>query len=263
MSDFQRIQNQFAAAIRDPAQPQLPGIAPERMAVYQELFFNNVLNFVSSAFPVLTSLYNESQWHTKTRLFFQSSNLHSPYFLDIAESFLNWLQQQQLAPEDPPFLLELAHYEWIELYLATAHRQLDLPLLAQIETPPATQTVTPPEMPITTSQLAVDELALLLCYQYPVSQISSKFRPAQPAAAPSLLLVYRDLAEEIKFIALNQLSASLLQLLIHTPGARLAELTTSLQTLAPQLTKQQIGDGALQLLQELAKKGVIRAFQAA
>ncbi|RVU40511.1 DUF2063 domain-containing protein [Rheinheimera riviphila] len=250
MSDFQQIQSQFAAAIRDPAQPLLPGVSPERMAVYQELFFNNVLNFVSSAFPVLSTLYREPQWHAKTRLFFQSSNLHSPYFLDIAESFLNWLQQQQLAPEDPPFLLELAHYEWIELYLATAHRQCHQPLLMQTEAQ------------LATSQLAMDELALLLCYQYPVSQISATFRPERPAA-PSLLLVYRDLENEIKFMALNQLSASLLQLLINTPGARLAELTTSLQTLAPQLTNQQIGEGALQLLQDLAKKGVIRAFQAA
>lgn len=255
MSDFQHIQNQFAAAIRDPALPLLAGVTPERMAVYQELFFNNLLNFVSSAFPVLSTLYSESQWHAKARLFFQSSNLHSPYFLDIAESFLNWLQQQQLAPEDPPFLLELAHYEWIELYLATAHRQCHLPLL--------TQTEANVEAQLATSELAMDELALLLCYQYPVSQISTKFRPAQPAAAPSLLLVYRDLDDEIKFMALNQLSASLLQLLINTPGARLAELTTSLQTLAPQLTNQQIGEGALQLLQDLAKKGVIRAFQAA
>lgn len=248
MGDFQQIQSQFAEAIRDPAQPLPPGVAQERMAVYQDLFFNNLLNFVSSAFPVLRTLYSEQQWHAKARLFFQSSCMHSPYFLDIAESFFTWLQQQPLEPEDPPFLLELAHYEWIELHLATAHRQDNLPLLGQIDS---------------TQQLALDELALLLCYQYPVSQICTEFRPEQPSAAPSLLLVYRDPADDIKFMALNQLSASLLQLLINTPGASLAELTTTLQTLAPQLTNQQIGDGALQLLQELAKKGVIRAFQSA
>ncbi len=248
MTDFQQIQRQFANAIRDPAQPPLHGVAPERMAVYQELFFNNVLNFVCSAFPVLTTLYSEQQWHAKVRQFFQSNSLQSPYFLDIAESFLNWLQQQPLRPEDPPFLLELAHYEWIELYLATAHRQVELSPLMQIES---------------TQQLAVDELALLLGYQFPVSQISVEFKPEQPLTEPCLLLVYRNTADDIKFMALNQLSASLLQLLINTPGQCLSELTSTLQTLAPQLTNQQLGDGALQLLQDLAKKGVIRAFQAA
>jgi hypothetical protein len=251
MTDFQQIQWQFANAIRDPAQPLLQGVAPERMAVYQDLFFNNVLNFVGSAFPVLSTLYSEQLWHAKVRLFFQSSCPQSPYFLDIAESFLTWLQQQPPPPcqsEDPPFLLELAHYEWIELYLATAHRQADLPLLDQIEV---------------TQQLAMDELALLLAYQFPVSQLSAEFRPEQPLVEPCLLLVYRNPAEDIKFMALNQLSASLLQLLINSPGQRLPELTATLQTLAPQLTNEAISDGAWQLLQELAKKGVIRAFQAA
>lgn len=248
MHDFQRIQQQFAAAIRDPAQEIPTGVAPERMAVYQELFFNNVLNFVSSAFPVLTTLYQTSQWQAKVRRFFQSSNLHSPYFLDIAETFLSWLQQQPLLAEDPAFLLELAHYEWIELYLATAHRQNDLPWLLQIEN---------------TQPLVVDELALLLSYQFPVSQISVEFQPTQPTAQPSLLLVYRDPAQDIKFVALTQLSATVLQLLINTPGQSLVELTTALQTLAPQLTNDTLSTGAAQLLEELAKKGVIRAFQAA
>ena len=247
MTDFQSIQRQFAAAIRDPAQAMPTGIAAERMAVYQELFYNNVLNFVSSAFPVLTTLYEQAQWQRKVRLFFQHSHLPSPYFLDIAETFLSWLQQQPIHTEDPPFLLELAHYEWIELYLATAHRQLDLPLLQQIQK---------------SQPLAVDELALVLSYQFPVSQISVEFRPEQPTAEASLLLVYRDQAQDIKFMALTQLSATVLQLLLNTPGQSLTELTTVLQTFAPQLTKVVIEEGATQLLQDLAKKGVIRAFQA-
>jgi hypothetical protein len=248
MSDFQLVQQQFAAAIRDPAQALPAGVTQERMAVYQELFFNNVLNFVNSAFPVLTTLYLPSLWLAKVRLFFQTSKLPSPYFLDIAESFLDWLQQQPLDAADPPFLLELAHYEWIELYLATAHRQNDGPWLQQIEN---------------NQPLAVDELALLLSYQFPVSQISADFQPTQPTNEPSLLLVYRDPAQDIKFVALTQLSATVLQLLINAPGQSLVELTTTLQTLAPQLTNAALSAGAAQLLDELAKKGVIRAFQAA
>ena len=244
MSDFQQLQQQFAAAIRDPANALPAGVTPDRMAVYQELFFNNVLNFVSSAYPVLASLYSETEWQTKVRQFFQHSSLPSPYFLDISESFLAWLQQQ---PADPVFTPELAHYEWIELYLATAHRQIDLPMLRQITEQP----------------LAIDELALLLCYQFPVHQISRDFQPLQPLTEPCLLLVYRNQHDDIKFMALNQLSASLLQLLINDPGQRLPELTAGLQALAPQLTGAVILEGATQLLEDLAKKGVIRAFQAA
>ena len=246
---FKQVQHQFVAYLRSPDQSEKPvDVDQERLDVYRELLFNNVSGFVSSAFPVLTTFYLEQQWQVKVRQFFQDSSMQSPYFLDIAESFLNWLQHQQSRPEDPPFLLELAHYEWIELYLATAHRQAELAPLTQIES---------------TQLLAVDELALLLAYQFPVSQISVAFRPDQPLAEPSLLLVYRDLADDIKFMAINQLSATLLQLLINTPGQSVAALTATLQTLAPQLTKDAIHEGAQHLLHDLAKKGVIRAFQAA
>jgi hypothetical protein len=213
------------------------------MAVYQELFFNNVLNFVSSAYPVLCSLHRPSQWQNKVRQFFQECSLPSPYFLNIAESFLHWLQQQEQI--DPLFTLELAHYEWIELFLATAHRQHDWPRLDTVVEQP----------------LAVDELALLLGYQFPVHQIRLEYQPLQPPEQPTLLLVYRNALDDIKFMALNQLSASLLQLLINTPGQRLSDLTQHLETLAPQLTTTAIAAGALQLLEDLAKKGVIRAFQ--
>ena len=47
-------QRDFAARIRRPeAQPLLPGISGERMAIYEELFFNNVASLVGGAFPVL------------------------------------------------------------------------------------------------------------------------------------------------------------------------------------------------------------------
>lgn len=243
MTDFQQQQLQFANAIRDPSQALPSGVDPQRMAVYQELFFNNVLNFVSSAFPVLCSLHRPSQWQDIVRQFFQECSLPSPYFLNISESFLNWLQQQEQV--DPVFTLELAHYEWIELFLATAHRQHDWPSLDTVAE----------------QSLAVDELALLLGYQFPVHQISLDYQPVQPPEQPTLLLVYRNALDDIKFMALNQLSASLLQLLINTPGQRLSDLTQHIQTIAPQLSTTEITEGAFSLLEDLAKKGVIRAFQ--
>jgi hypothetical protein len=94
-----------------------------------------------------------------------------------------------------------------------------------------------------------------------VHQISLDYQPVQPPEQPTLLLVYRNALDDIKFMALNQLSASLLQLLINTPGQRLSDLTQHIQTIAPQLSTTEITEGAFSLLEDLAKKGVIRAFQ--
>ena len=45
---FRQIQRDFASNIRDPLRFSPPaGIPAQRMAVYQELFFNNIENFIA------------------------------------------------------------------------------------------------------------------------------------------------------------------------------------------------------------------------
>ena len=63
------LQRRFAARIRDPQQALPPGIATERMAIYEELFFNNLDGFISSGFPVLRRLFDEPRWHRLVRAF--------------------------------------------------------------------------------------------------------------------------------------------------------------------------------------------------
>ncbi|MGV8268038.1 HvfC/BufC family peptide modification chaperone, partial [Pseudomonas aeruginosa] len=59
----------FAACLRDPQQALPPGIATERMAIYEVLFFNNLDGVISSGFPVLRRLLDEPRWHRVVRAF--------------------------------------------------------------------------------------------------------------------------------------------------------------------------------------------------
>ena len=86
------------------------------MAIYSELFFNNIEGFIASAFPVLKSLYDEDDWLVLVRKFFIEHNCKTPYFLEISQEFIEYLSHQyQMTKKDPIFMLELAHYEWVEL----------------------------------------------------------------------------------------------------------------------------------------------------
>ena len=123
MSDpgnFRDTQYAFAAHIRDPsANPAPDAIEDRRMAIYRELFFNNVHGFISNGFPVLRSLYDEAEWTALVRDFFSRHRCETPYFLEISREFLDYLQSEYRPGEsDPPFLFELAHYEWVELALS-------------------------------------------------------------------------------------------------------------------------------------------------
>ncbi|MFI8744314.1 DUF2063 domain-containing protein [Pseudomonas sp. NPDC077186] len=171
-------QRAFAARIRQPdAEPLPPGIAAERMAVYEELFFNNIEGFVSGAFPVLRSLFDAARWRALLRAFIADHRAATPYFLEISQEFLAWLQQGYRAQAgDPPFILELAHYEWVELALDVSEAEL-----------PAR---------------GWSPLAWPLAYAWPVQRIGRTYSPAQPPGEPSCLLAWRDGQDKVRFMQL-------------------------------------------------------------
>ena len=249
MLPFQQLQHAFIAHIKNPDKAPMPeGIADERMAVYRELFFNNVQGFVSSAFPVLKSLYKDADWHALVRQFYASYPCSSPYFLHIAEHFLHYLQQDyQQQADDPVFIQELAHYEWAELYLATKQ-------LTQTETAVGADQ-------LADAPLQLSALSMLLAYPYQVHQISVDYQPAQPGEVQCYLL-YRNAADEVKFVLINQLTAALLQTLQQAPGSTLQQLVQQLLPLLPQFNASQLQQGAISLLQDFAAKGVLVSFQA-
>ncbi|MEZ5567962.1 MAG: hypothetical protein R3E54_06440 [Halioglobus sp.] len=97
---------------------------------------------------------------------------------------------------DPPFIAELAHYEWVELALDVAEDELPEPA-AVADIAVAVPTLSP--------------LAWSLAYQYPVHRIGSGFRPER-AEAPTYLVVYRDRRDSVRFMEVNAPTARLLEL---------------------------------------------------
>ena len=168
-------QQQFAARIRDPQGTALPEqIPPERMAIYERLFFNANRSFFDSGFPVLRGVLGEARWQRLVRAFLRDHGSHTPYFLEIGQSFLDWLEDGFGAEaEDPPFLFELAHYERVELALDISQAQL------------------PRE--------GWSPLAWPLAYRWPVQRLCADYRPHQPPSEPTLLLVWRDAGERVRF----------------------------------------------------------------
>lgn len=108
-----------------------------RLDIYQRLVYNNIEGFISKGFPVLRSLYRDDDWQQLVRGFIQAHRCSTPYFMEISQEFLQYLlQEYQLRDLDPPFMAELAHYEWVELALDVAEEspppavQVDDPLAA-------------------------------------------------------------------------------------------------------------------------------------
>lgn len=235
-------QFEFTAHIRDPDNNAIPdGIESRRMKIYSELFYNNIEGFVSSTFPVLKSIYEHDHWHKMVRDFFIKHRCQSPYFLEISQEFLAYLQnERQPQTEDPVFLLELAHYEWVELALLISDESIDIKGIN-------------PNGDLLASHPVISPLAWSLAYQFPVHKIDPDFLPEAIPEASSYLVVYRDRNDNIEFMELNPVTARLIQLLNEN-----TELTglQAIEQIAEELQSNDIemiienGHAALQELQQ-------------
>jgi hypothetical protein len=197
--DFQQKQFAFAAHIRDPAKVPVPaGLEDRRMAVYRDLFFNNLRSLLSNMFPVLKQLHSPEAWSAIIRQFMQRHRATTPYFLQLPTEFLEFLQEEYEPQDgDLPFLLELAHYEYVELALSISEAENDL-------------TGVNPDGDLLAATPVKSELTWAYAYQYPVHRISMQFQPNEPGTVPTYLAVYRGNDDKVGFLELNPMTAGLL-----------------------------------------------------
>lgn len=244
--DFQRTQYAFAAYIRDPQRHAVPpDVAPVRMGMYRELFFNNIENFIATGFPVLKSILAGERWLALIGDFFARHRSKTPLFAGIAEEFLDYLQNERGEyPGDPPFLLELAHYEWVELALA----------IAEAEAPPPDPVFGQDPLART---VRLSELAWPLAYRFPVHKIGPEFQPAEPPAQPTCLAVYRDREDAVRFLEVNPVTYRLLERLDKSGPISASECLTRIAEELRHPDLAAVLDFGADILRGLAERGVI------
>ncbi|MEM9386955.1 MAG: putative DNA-binding domain-containing protein [Pseudomonadota bacterium] len=211
---FQQLQYGLTAHIRRPDKHPAPSdIEDRRIKVYRDLLFNNITGLIGSTFPVIRTLYRakpdgEAAWRHLTRAYFSRHIARTALFPRVPEEFLRYLQEShEPTADDPPFLLELAHYEWVELALSIDPAEID-------------ETAADPNGDLLDGHPVLSPVAWPLAYQYPVHRISPKFQPDAPSAQPTFLVVYRDRADKVGFMEINPVTAQLLEQLRAAPGER-------------------------------------------
>lgn len=203
MLGFERAQRELAAHLRDPAQTPAPeGIEDRRLQIYRDLLFNNVAGLLANNFPVIKKILPADVWTGLVRAYYRKHAAHSPYFHQIAQEFMAFLSAHPETWTDFPFLLELAHYEWLELALDIDETTIDSALDRGdwMENP-----------------IVASPVARLVGYQYAVHRIRPGALPRQAPEQPSWLLVYRNRQDQVQFQELAPLAALLWQMLAESP----------------------------------------------
>ena len=165
-------EQQFAPAryVRDPdrhAPP--PGIEKRRARLYRELFFNNIEGLLSAGFPVIRQTLGTARWKSLVQAFFAQHRSRTSLFPQVAREFVDYLEARAGDARMPPWLPELAHYEWVEQALYTSDASV-----------PAHD----PNGDVLASVLALSPLARALAYRWSVTDIGPGQVPTKAPEAP-------------------------------------------------------------------------------
>ena len=172
------------------------------------------------------------------RTFFIQHRAKTPYFPRVAEEFISFLMAREGANDDPGYMLPLAHYEWLELYLFTHESELP------------TSSVNTDDFHHKTVQLT--PLATPVAYEFPVHQIQPGWVEQQQA---SFLLVFRDASDGVRFFELKPLAFELLHAMQSEPINVVNWLTDKAKALnQPELNFIKLG---LDLIEQFNKEKLI------
>ena len=239
-------QSNMGLYLRDPEHCAPPvEMDPKRAQVYRDLVFANLSTLISGTFPVLVQILGDKRWRALVRIFLRDYRAHTPKFGEIAEEFVEFLASQPEALAEgswPPFLVELAHYEWVEMALQQSEAE---PL------PPGDADL------LLDRPLQISPLAWPLAYAWPVQLVGPDYQPDEAPEQPTLLLVRRAEDWSVKFSALTPLAWRLLQRIDEFPGLDGRAQLQGLAQEAGASGSQEFFDNGLALLRQMQGEQVV------
>jgi hypothetical protein len=244
--DFKAVQYAFTAHIRNPRDnPRPDDVEARRMKVYADLLYNNVEGFISSGFPVLRKITDDEKWHAMVRDYFHHHRATTPLFYEMSREFLKYLENERAPSNDDfPFMLELAHYEWVELALSVSDQQIDWNGID-------------PAGDLLEGRPAMSALAWPLTYSFPVHRIGPDFLPQTPPEQPTCLVVYRDRDDEVHFLEINPVTAQLLQSIQQPDNLSGRQMLLHIAEQLGHPDPDTVVQGGLHILEDLRKRDVV------
>lgn len=243
---FKKVQNVFTQHMRDPDNNPAPeDIEDRRIAVYRDLVYNNIQSFIANSFPVLRKIIADEQWHEMLRDYVNRHKAHTPLFPKMPQEFLQYLEQERGEhPEDPPFLLELAHYEWIEIALTLDTRDIDM---SDID----------PQGDLLNGIPVINPVLVALAYTWPVHELSSTNKPETPPDEQTYIVVYRKKNDEVGFTILNPVSAKLIEYLQADEQQNGLEILNNIADQLNHPNPEVVIQGGLEIMQDFLKRDIL------
>lgn len=237
LPEFQARQREFLRTIRNQSETALTFIEDDRRILYQQLIFNSNDTVLKTSFPILREIISKREWEQLVKGYLKDYLNPTQVFHEIPRYFVEYLRQFDALPEA---LIQLAHYEWLELAVELMEVTPQFESVGGIEASLAYE---------------INPTAVLMEYDYPVHEIGPGHYPL--ALCKTYVVVYRDRDDSVQFMVLDLLAARLLHLLEVSQGCALDDV---LKRICAELSlddMQSLGDAPVRLLSEWAQIGVV------
>jgi len=183
-----------------------------RLKLYEELLFAGIESTLSSLYPFCRRFFNSRDWHQLVEQYRRQYPSASYQLYKSAEAFPQFLSEQEALMTEIPFLIDLSHYEWLEVVLLNAK---DMALPNNLDTACPSQLTT-----LSAMRPYWNPISHLYHCRYPIPSILDLMRrqedlsPPYPFKKQSIdILLYRDMDTlSVRFFQLNELTSQLWQL---------------------------------------------------
>ena len=119
-AEFQQYQHQFVSYLRNPQKDQaVPESLPQSSTIYAKLLFSKIEGSLDNCFPISSRLLEATRWTQLVQTFIKDHLCKSPLYREIPDELMDYLMVEKPLVELPQFIIELAHFEWMELVLET------------------------------------------------------------------------------------------------------------------------------------------------
>lgn len=211
---FVHLQREFTRHLRDPGRVPVPGTHDERrMAVYRNAVYSNVARFMADNYPRVRAVMNDQRWQAMLRDYIIRHISRTGVFVELPLEFLDYLETERSDPEDPPFLCELAHFDWLETLVGADPQVLSFDDIVR-------------EGDLLAGIPVVNPTLRLQTYAYPVHAITAEFQPREAPAQATRIAAFRDPDNLYCFLDLSPAAADLLEAIQDNRGLNGQQILT-------------------------------------
>lgn len=242
---FQTAQRALARHLRNPAEYPAPALPEERLAVYRHAVRHNIAEFLASNYPRLKDVMETSVWDALVDDYLAHHPARTAAFSRLPGEFLEFLKARGGHSTYPPYIEELAHFEWLENHLCCDERALPEPASLDLQGD------------LLRDEIIVNPVHALVTYRFPVHVIGDAFRPDDAPPRPTHLVAFRDWNFAFAVLDLNPVSRELLEAVMAVGAPPAGEILLEMAKRLGQLSADAVVQGGHEILTRMRTRQLI------